>query len=279
MGTSCFPFLFLFTPACYGRFCDFVLFLLRLHFYLALHPSPRTSDLYLVTSRTHRDNSKPLSQPGKEANLMGKKDAAAAAAATTLPRWPDFPSLTGELPACTGSPRSRHMPPGKNRIGCVPQQHLDEVTHIHKPSSGWNEWSPARQREGEWATSFCGKVGFVVRSDTLCIFVAPTVPMQRWTGFLETKTYWENPHHQITYTTVTHTHKHSRTRADSHTKSQSINNNLLRRRNRDRATSWGDGERSGARCGGFLLEGTDGRTSTRDLCLGIKGKAKLLPQI
>lgn len=75
----------------------------------------RTSDLYLVTSWAH---SKTL-WAGTQAALM-------TAATTTLPRWPDFPSLA-RLSARTGLSTARHTPPG-NRIGWIPRCLFDEVT-------------------------------------------------------------------------------------------------------------------------------------------------------
>lgn len=86
------------------------------------------------------------------------------AATATLPLWPDFPSSLDASRPTYNHVGTSYATRKSNRMR--PAQHATtKVTH--KPSSGWN-WSPDREN---------GEVRSVVRSDTLCVFVAPTIPI------------------------------------------------------------------------------------------------------
>lgn len=140
------------------------------------------------------------------------------AATTTLPRWLDFPSLArlpGPHRVVCGTSRAARKP---NRIG---SHATFEEARSHKPRSGWMFTKDGHLFGGMWGS---------LRSDTLCYFVAPLVPMQ----FLGDN--WEDTPHTVTYTTVTHMQTHLRAHTHNHQKTTNSRNG-----NRDRAGVTGDG--------------------------------------
>lgn len=127
---------------------------------------------------------------------------------------PDFPSLE-RLPAHAELFTVRHMPPG-NRIGWAPYYLQGGHT-----SQGQDECSP------KMGSYLAGRG--VLRSDTLCYFVAPCLPMQ-FSGH-----NWEDTPHTVTYTTVTNM-PHARAHTQSITRKQTNS----RYGNKDRAGVTGD---------------------------------------
>lgn len=180
LGTNCV--FFLFTTACYGRFCV----LLRLHFYLGI-ASP-TSDLYLVIRWTLRDT--PIWDTASPRGSCHHD-------VLTVVRFP----LTGTAPgphkvAC----RTSHATRKPNRMDPILPS-----GRSHKPRPGMN----VHQR---WGLLFGGMWGSL-RSDTLCYFVAPRLPVQ----FLGDN--WEDTPHTVTYTQPSHT-MHTRAHTQSITRKQ-----------------------------------------------------------
>lgn len=164
-----------------------------------------TSDLFLVTSWILLDTPNWDTTSPHESCLQG-----APMGGPISPHW--YGSRPTELSAV------RHMPPG-NRIGG--SRTTFEEGRSHKPRSGWMFTKDGHLFGGKWGS---------LRSDTLCYFVAPLVPMQ----FLGDS--WEDTPHTVTYTTVTHMH----TRA--HTQSITRKQTNSRNGNKDRAGvtgSWG----------------------------------------
>jgi hypothetical protein len=183
------------------------------------------SDLFLVTRRILRQST--TLQPEMDINLTR-----AANYELELPSWPKY-HLTGRLPAPHMIVSARgHTPPG-NRIGCVPSKNVRQG-HTHKsPSSGWN----GRQRA--WAHTYLAGNWGLLRSDTLCIFIAPRRGRYRC-KFLWRELRNQPPHHNKPPTKRRPSHgtsKLARTTTTNHKRKQTNNffSFFLRRRNRRRA--------------------------------------------
>lgn len=144
-----------------------------------------TNDLYLVTSWTLQDTpnwdtASPRGSCHHDAPMVAR-----------------FP-LTGTAPGPHGVVCSTsHAARKPNRIG---SHTTFEEARSHKPRSGCMFTKDGHLFGGMWGS---------LRSDTLCYFVAPLVPMQ----FLGDN--WEDTPHTVTYTTVTHLQTHLRTHTQS----------------------------------------------------------------